>query len=248
MTGNSGATSLHRLDPRLKLVAALAWALLAALAGTNSAALFALAGALIFAGLGRLDPGPTVRRLAVVNFFLVFIWLSLPFSFSVPGESVLTLGGLTVTRPGLALAWLLTLKINAAALGALALLGTSSITQLAAAARRLGAPEKLTAVFLLTLRYFYVLKLEYLRLRQALRVRAFRPGLNLHTLRTYANLVGIILVRGVDRAERIHVAMLCRGYSGRFRSHDSFRWTGRDWRGAALLVLMLSGGAALNVF
>jgi cobalt/nickel transport system permease protein len=155
---------------------------------------------------------------------------------------------LTVTRPGLDLTIILTLKVNAAALGALAVFGTSSITQLAAAARRLGAPEKLTAVFLLTLRYFHVLKLEYARLRQALKIRAFRPGLNLHTLRTYANLVGILLVRGVDRAERVHAAMLCRGYTGRFWFHDHFQFSGRDWLGAVLLLIMLSGGAALNVF
>jgi len=243
---NPGHSVLHRLDPRLKLAAVSAWSLLAALARTGPAAVFALAGALVFAGLGRLDPRTTARRLAAVNFFLIFIWLFLPFS--VPGEPALTLGGLALTRPGLELAMILTLKVNAAALGALAFFGTSSITQLAAAARRLGAPEKLTAVFLLTLRYFHVLRLEYVRLRQALKVRAFRPGFDLHTLRTYANLVGILLVRGVDRAERVHAAMICRGYTGRFWFHDHFRFTGRDWLGAALLALMLTGGTALNVF
>ena len=245
---NPGSSPLHRLDPRLKLAAVLAWSLLAALARTSPAALFALAGAVLFVGLGRLDPGATARRLAAVNFFLIFIWLFLPFSFSVPGEAVLTLGPFTVTRPGLSLSLLLTLKVNAAALGALALFGTSSVTQLAAAARSLGAPEKLTAIFLLTLRYFHVLRLEYVRLRQALKVRAFRPALNLHTLRTYANLVGLLLVRGVDRAERVHAAMLCRGYTGRFWFHDHFQWTGRDWLGAVILALMLSLGAALNGF
>ncbi|MDR2725460.1 MAG: cobalt ECF transporter T component CbiQ, partial [Candidatus Adiutrix sp.] len=159
---NPGHSVLHRLDPRLKLAAVSAWSLLAALARTGPAAVFALAGALVFAGLGRLDPRTTARRLAAVNFFLIFIWLFLPFS--VPGEPALTLGGLTLTGPGLELAMILTLKVNAAALGALAFFGTSSITQLAAAARRLGAPEKLTAVFLLTLRYFHVLRLEYVRL------------------------------------------------------------------------------------
>jgi cobalt/nickel transport system permease protein len=243
---NPGSSCLHRLDPRLKLAAALAWSLLAALARTSPAALFALAGALVFAGLGRLDPGPALRRLASVNVCLVFIWLFLPFS--VPGRPVLTLGPFTATGPGLSLTLLITLKVNAAALGALALIGTSSVTQLAAAARSLGAPEKLTAVFLLTLRYFHVLKLEYLRLRQAMKVRAFRSGLNLHTLRTYANPVGILLVRGVDRAARVHAAMLCRGYAGRFWFHDHYDWTGRDWLGAVILALMLSGGAARNGF
>lgn len=239
-----GTTPLHRMDPRLKLAAVTAWSCLAALAQTGPAAIFALAGSLMFAGLARLSPLATARRLAGVNFFLIFIWLFLPFSL--PGETVLELGFLEATRPGVNLALLLTAKANAAALGAMAFFGASSVPQLAAAARRLGAPEKLTAIFLMTLRYFHVLKLEYDRLRQSLRARAFRPGLNLHTCRTYANLAGLLLVRGVDRAERVHAAMRCRGYTGRFWFHDHFRFTRGDWLWAGLMLSLVSGGAALN--
>jgi cobalt/nickel transport system permease protein len=80
-----------------------------------------------------------------------------------------------------------------------------------------------------------------------MKARAFRPAFSLHTYRSYANLVGMLLVRSVDRAERVHAAMLCRGYTGRFWFHDHFRFTRLDLAGAALAALLAAGVLALNV-
>ena len=49
-----------------------------------------------------------------------------------------------------------------------------------------------------------------------MRIRGFVPRTNIHTYRSYAYLVGMLLVRSYDRAERIHKAMLCRGFSGKY--------------------------------
>ncbi len=238
---------VQRLDPRLKILAAVAWSFLAALVGSIPAALAGLAGSLVLALAARLQPGEALRRLSVINVFVLFMWLMLPFSFSSPGRVVASLGFLEITREGLDLTILLTIKANAVALGAMALLGRASTLQLAAAARRLGVPEKLTALFLLMLRYFEVIKQEYGRLRVAMRMRAFRPGMNLHTYRTFASLVGMLLVRSVDRAERVHAAMLCRGYRGRFWLDEEFRLRRVDLAAGLILGLMMAGVAGLNV-
>ncbi len=237
---NIGRSVIHRLDPRLKIVAALAWSFLLALSTTRDAALAGLAGSALLVVTARLAPVPTLKRLGVINVFIVFLWLMLPFSFSTPGQIIAAWGPLEVTREGVALALLLTIKANGVALGALALLGTSPILDLAAAARRLGAPEKLTAMFLLMIRYFEVIRQEYSRLRVAMRMRGFRPGMNLHTYRTLANLVGMLLVRSLDRAERVHAAMLCRGYNGRFWIDGQFAWKRLDWAVSFCLLMLAS--------
>ncbi|MFP4657714.1 MAG: energy-coupling factor transporter transmembrane component T family protein, partial [Desulfonatronovibrionaceae bacterium] len=47
------------------------------------------------------------------------------------------------------------------------------------------------------------------------------PGTNMRTYKTFAHIVGMILIRSFERAERVQQAMLCRGFSGRFpRSKD----------------------------
>ncbi len=67
------------------------------------------------------------------------------------------------------------------------------------------------------------------------KVRAFRAGTNMHTYRTYAHMVGMLLVRSADRGERVHRAMICRGFSGRFYSLKTFTFKATD-----LWVLLFS--------
>ncbi len=244
---NRGHSLLHRLDPRLKIVAALAWSFLLALSATREAALAGLAGSVLLALAGQLKWGAAVKRLATVNVFVAFMWLMLPFSFSSPGRVLTAWGPLEITAEGLALALLLTIKANGVALGAMALLGTSPILELAAAARRLGAPEKLVALFLLMIRYFEVIRMEYARLRVAMRARGFRPGMNARTYRAWANLVGMLLVRSLDRAERVHAAMLCRGYTGRFWIDRRLALGRLDWAMGAGLATMMMVVVGLNV-
>jgi cobalt/nickel transport system permease protein len=56
-----------------------------------------------------------------------------------------------------------------------------------------------------------------------MKIRGFSARCNPRTFKTLANLSGILLVRGLDRGEKVHAAMLCRGYDGRFFFLRSFR-------------------------
>ncbi len=243
-----GEPLLEQADPRFKIVAVLAWSFLLALVQQFDAALAGLAGSAVLLLTAGLKPGAVFKRLGAVNFFILFLWLVLPFSFSYPGETVAALGPLELTRQGLELALLLTIKGNAVALGAIAFFGKSSVYELSAAALRLGAPEKMTAILVLMFRYIQVIGQEYARLRLAMKARGFHPAMNMHSYRSYANLIGMLLVRSLDRAARIHAAMRCRGYDGRFRlAGDDFRFKKTDWL-LSVLLLFLMGGVLAFVF
>jgi cobalt/nickel transport system permease protein len=77
-------------------------------------------------------------------------------------------------------------------------------------------------LLLITYRYLFVLEQEYQRLLRAMKIRNFHPKTNLHSYRTYAYLVGMLFVRASERARRVHSAMICRGFSGRFFSLRRF--------------------------
>ncbi len=235
-----GNSCIHRLDPRVRLVVAAALAILVALAQslTVAAAALAVAGALLL--LARLNLRVVAGRLAVVNGLIVFLWLVLPFS--VPGEAAVRLGFLTATEPGVALAGLLTLKSNAIILTLIALVATVPVTTLGQALQRLYLPDKLCHLLLFTYRYLFVMEQEYCRLQQALKVRGFIPRTGMHTYRTYAYLVALLLVRSCDRADRVYQAMLCRGFQGRFYSLRRFALQRRD---VVFVSLMLPALAAL---
>gem|GEM_PF-7133064 len=103
-----GDSPIHRLDPRSRVAMIFFFTVAVALCRHLAAPLAALGVGVILMSLARLDPLAVGRRLLAVNFFIFFLWLVLPFSL--PGTPVLTLGPLTATRQGMALALLVTVK------------------------------------------------------------------------------------------------------------------------------------------
>ena len=84
----------------------------------------------------------------------------------------------------------------------MALLGTIPVQDLGPALQQLNIPDKLCHILLFTYRYIFVIHQEYTTMRQAMRARGFKPRTDTHTYRSYAWLVGMLLVRSWDRAER----------------------------------------------
>jgi cobalt/nickel transport system permease protein len=228
-----GSSLLHGLDARAKFVAACVYSLVVAVAGDFLVLVLAVLFSLALLGAARLDAARLLRRLVVVNAFIAFLWLFVPWS--VPGTIVAAVGPIEITREGVLLALRLTLRCNAIVWACIALLGTSRIVDLAHGLRALRVPEKLVVLFF-CVRYIQVVHDEYRRLVDAMRLRGFTPRTNLHTYRTYANLVGTLLVRSHDRAARIYEAMLCRGFRGRFRSLGQGRIRARDIAAAVVVV------------
>ena len=102
---------------------------------------------------------------------------------------------------------------------------------MAAALGRLGMPRVLVTQLLLLYRYAFVLGAEASRMLRAHALRA--PDRPRPTWRTLRSLLGELLVRSVGRAERVHTAMLCRGFDGELRRPGRSRFG----PGAAVLVL-----------
>lgn len=238
---SQGRSLVHGLDPRARLLGFCVFSLPLALAHSLAAALLGLILAALLLALARPPAGMILRRLLAVNFFTAFLWVFVPLG--APGEALFRLGPLAYTREGAALALLLTLKTNAAFLAVTALVASIAPPELGCALQSLGLPEKLCHLLLMTHRYLFVIQREYQRLFTAARARGFTPRTNGHTYRTYAWLLGMLLVKSWDRAERVHQAMLCRGFKGKFYCLADLRW-----RPADALFLGVSLAAALAVF
>ena len=236
-----GDSIVHRLDPRGRVVVGLGFSLLMAVSSRFPVLASGLALSAVGAMAARLPLVPTLKRLAAVNAFMVLLWLLLPLTSG--GSPWFGLGPLAYSRDGAWLAGAITLKANAIVLAFTVLLATVEITSLGHALRHLHVPDKLTHLFLFTVRYIDVLHHEYQRLSQAMTVRCFRPRLSRHTCRTYGYLVGMLLVNSLDRSERIVAAMKCRGFVGRFYVLDHFTFARRD---AWFAVVMCAALAVLG--
>ncbi len=242
---DNASNFIRNLDPRVKIICALAWSFLVAALDDITLGIVALAVSAVLVVCARWNLADLLRRLGLVNVFVLFMWLMIPFSFSSPGEVVASFGFLKVTREGLDLMILLTLKTNAIVIALIALLVSSPLFVLAQAGRSLGISAKLIDLFLLTTRYIYVIFDQYQALRQAMRLRGFRLNLSKNALNGVANLLGSLLVRSLDRAERIHRAMLCRGYTGTLRVEADFSLKISDAAfGAVMGLLIIAIGGA----
>lgn len=234
-----GDSMIHRMDPRLRVLLAAAFSFIAALSKGFPALSTALVFSVLLVLTARLDLKRLIRRLLPLWGFLLLLWLVLPLTSE--GETVARIGPLSAAREGLELSAQITLKSHAILLAFTAWVATMSFVTLGHTLNRLRAPEKLVHLLLLTYRYIFVLEGEYERLLRAARVRGFRPGTNLHTYRTYAYLIGMLFLRAADRAQRVHRAMRCRGFQGKFHSLYRFRATRPDWIGAMMMTGVMIG-------
>lgn len=218
---STGDSYLHRADPRAKVAVAFTFALCIAPVRTLPVAACALAVAALLTASARLDARRFFRRLLLVNVFIAFLWMFLPFS--TPGTAMWHMGPLAATVEGVSEAALVTLKSNAIVLALISLAATSGITETGHALAALGVPRKLSLLLLFTWRYLHVIEQEYHRLFTAARIRGFVPSTGMDTYRTYANLAGMVLVRSWDRSQRVQQAMRLRGFDGRFHRLYDFR-------------------------
>ncbi|HWJ73950.1 MAG TPA: cobalt ECF transporter T component CbiQ [Kaistia sp.] len=176
------------------------------------------------------------HRLLHVEGFMLLLFLTLPLTM--PGQPIFSLGVVSASLEGLGQAALIACKVSACVLVLMILLGDVEPARLGAALGDLGLPEPIARLIAMTARYLQLIRDEARRLHDAIRARGFRAGSNRHTWRSYGNLIGMLLVRALDRSRRIEEAMLCRGYGGRFPRRSRPAPTRSDWmRFTALAVL-----------
>lgn len=241
----SGASFLHRADPRAKLLVAVALSCILAASPVPSAPALALPLGLALAAWARLPLVPFARRMLAMNLFVAFLWLFLPFG--TPGNPVWRLGPLAATDAGLAQCLLITLKTNAIALFFLALIATSDAASLGQAMHRLRVPHKLVFLFLFTYRFINVIHGEHQRLMTAARLRGFTPRTSLHTYRTLASLLALVLLSAMRRAEATRRAMLLRCFAGRFATLRRFRMGAGEYALLGLGTLFCLCLAAMEI-
>ncbi|MBK1649887.1 cobalt ECF transporter T component CbiQ [Rhabdochromatium marinum] len=234
---------LRRLDPRTRLLAVCAFAAVVIVLEQPAALGAALALALLLILVARQPLRRILRPLAAMDGLMLIMLLTLPFT--TPGTPLLQLGTEgawgTASVEGLWLAVDIALTANAILLMLLALLGDLDPVHLGHALHRLHLPMALVQLLQFTLRYINLIHDEFSRLRVAMRARGFVAGTNRHSIRSLGYALGTLLVRSLDRSERVLCAMQCRGFTGHFPVVESLRFGSTDALVATLGVLVFSG-------
>ena len=209
---------IHGIDPKIRILAAVILSVGAALSKHLYILGFYLSISLLLIWAARLDPENVYKRVRTLFLFLIMIWIIVPITFE--GPELLSFGVIRITRPGVDLCVMITVKSVSIVLLFTALIAPMPMAVLGAGLHRLYVPDKLVFLLLMSYRYIAVIENEYTTLLRAARFRGFVPGTNLHSYKTFAYLAGMLFVRASLRAQRVYQAMICRGFNGKFHTLD----------------------------
>lgn len=206
---------LGRLDPRPKLLALIAFLVAVSLVPAAPAhGLGSLACILALALLSARLPWSGRFWLRLLPLMILALGMALLVAFSSAGEPIFDLGAsLTVTHKGLVAAAVLLARTALAGSALVALSLTTPGPDLVAALRWFRVPETFVAVLGAVARTLGLVTAEASRMNRARELRTVRPRLGL-ALRAVGGILGSLLSRSLARAERVHRAMLARGYTG----------------------------------
>lgn len=242
----TGASLVHRRDPRVKVVTALLVILSTALLPDGAWPAFLLTfGLLMLAGVvAGLGPGFAVRRsLLAAPFALAAVTVIV----TLPGQplAVWAVGPWTLTPTDAGLIRFLSIVARSllSVQAAILLTATTPFPDLLHAFRHLRVPPLIVAIIALMYRYLFVLADEAARLLRARAARSARPagggggGTVLWRASVAGHLAGQLFLRGYERSERVHGAMLARGYTGEFRTLTVHAMRRADWIWLTLVVV-----------
>ncbi|MDY4162469.1 MAG: energy-coupling factor transporter transmembrane component T [Sutterella sp.] len=193
----------------------------------------AFAGAVLIGGLkGRL------RQWLSVNVFILFIWILTPMT--TPGEAVVGTGWYALTREGLTLSLMATLKCNAAFFWYVLWTDGLTLSAFARGLSEIGFPQKLVTLLLLTARQIGVFSLTARQLGEAARLRGFVMRADLRTYRTAASFAAILFLRAREKSRVMEEALRLRAFTGVWPSAGAPEPITAPAAAASVLAVLLS--------
>jgi cobalt/nickel transport system permease protein len=214
-TGVTGdrASAVHRLDPRAKVIGLVAVTLVAVSTPLGAWPAWGACAAVLVAvaALARVGPAEIARRARTPLLLVLAVGITLPFVRT--GGRTWDVAFLTLHERGLDVFATVAAKASIGTLSAVLLMATTSLPDVLSALERLRVPRLFVLIAGLTYRYLFVLMGEAARMKAALAARNWRPRSAAHA-GAAGRVAGALFLRAHARGERVHLAMVARGYSG----------------------------------
>ncbi|MEV6349328.1 cobalt ECF transporter T component CbiQ [Actinoplanes sp. NPDC051851] len=233
---------VHALAPEVKIAAVLLFTIVVVVTPPTSYAAFG-GYAILLACVAVIARIPAVWLLKRATIELPFVLLAITLPFLGHGERVHWLG-MSLSVEGLHGAWNIFAKGTLGVLASLLLAATTTMRDLVLGLDRLRCPAVFTQIMTFMLRYIDVLADDARRMRIARLSRGYDPRF-LWQVKAFAVGVGSLFLRSYERGERVYLAMVSRGYTGRLPQTGTARAPGREWALAAVLPLLSIGIAVL---
>ena len=199
-----------RLDPRATLLATMAYVIAVVATPPGAWAWMAIEAALLIATVAAARVTPIGLLARWVRFLPALLFLAAMVAVGHPARATMGWG---------LVAGSIVFKNSLAFLAMMVLARVTPFRDMLAAMARLGVPALLVSTLRFMERQAHILSDDLRRMLLARRARSFRrPGrLDVAML---AGLIGLLFIRSLERGERVHEAMLARGWDGTTRTLD----------------------------
>jgi cobalt/nickel transport system permease protein len=217
-------TAIHLLDPRAKLVTTMLFVGI-----VLSFDKYEVAGLIPFA----IYPVALIALANLpVSYLLNKVLLAAPFAFFVgifnpllDRTVMVNLGPIGISGGWVSFASIM-IRFTLTVIAALVLIASTGLNSVCMALEKMGTPRSFAVQLLFLYRYIFVLTDEASRMSRARSLRVFEGrGMGFGV---FTHMIGQLLLRTLDRAKRIHLAMRCRGFDGEIRIARPLKICGRD--------------------
>lgn len=206
-----GDSAVHRAPAEVKLVCLVVFVF--AVVATPREMFWPYAGFVTVLAVvwvvARISPAWIAPRMLIE---VPFVILAVLLPFAEGGERI-AVAGLSLSVPGLYAGWGIVIKGTLGVAASLTFAATTPARELPVALTRLGVPASITPIFVMMLRYVDLLSAEIRRMQIARVARGDSPRA-IHQIGAIAKGVGALFLRSYERGERIHLAMMSRGFTG----------------------------------
>ncbi|MDJ0460503.1 cobalt ECF transporter T component CbiQ [Streptomyces sp. H27-C3] len=229
-----GHTAVHALPPHCKLAAVFCFVLVVVSTPREAVWAFGLYAVLLgaVAYASRVPAGYLLKRLLIEVPFVAFAVL---MPFVAQGERVEVLG-MSLSVSGLWGAWNVLAKGTLGVAASVLLASTTELRSLLLGLQRLRLPPLLVQIASFMIRYGDVITDEMRRMSIARRSRGFEAR-GVRHWGVLAKSAGALFIRSYERGERVHLAMISRGYTGTMPVIDEVTASRAQWSTAAALPL-----------
>ncbi|MEB1806104.1 MAG: cobalt ECF transporter T component CbiQ [Bacillaceae bacterium] len=226
-------------ESRAKLMAAIIYIFGVISLQTVSFALIAYSVSIVVSFIMGISLLTLLKRYLLITPFVLLMTVPLVFG-----------GGFPIDPDRVTFALLIILKAVTSMTILTIILETQSVDQFMNSLAHLKVPPIMISVLLLSYRYVFMFLDDIQKMQLALKTRFFNGGISIKNLKVYGQLTGALLLKSLDRSEKVFQAMVSRGFSGNLCFGEARQITKSDLykTGLSFFIIMVIVAVELVFF
>jgi cobalt/nickel transport system permease protein len=248
---------LQSLDPRAKLISILAIVFATSLIGDLRVLIFVYSLTLLFSYLSKIDVWFFIKRVWLfIPIFAGIIAIPMIFNIFFPGDPLVQLvylgpgshlgpfslpESIFITRQGVNAATIFTIRVATCVSAVVLLFLTTPQQILFKSLRTVGVPKLYVLTMEMAYRYIFLLMDMVREMYVAKKARTIKARGMFEEQKWVGGRIGYTLIRSLDMSEKVHMAMMSRGYNGDVRIMQEFKMRNRDYIAGMMAIFMSIG-------